>query len=227
MFVIHFPFFSICFVDFSKKYSIISPTLKKKKHFPFYLPIHNNYISKNKMNKNLIYSTQPFSYSFPLHLLLRWRLFNLLIFDVRGPRVLIRSLFIFLSPSWNYIHLFDFLSRDYSTWLALCDLDYLARVRVRSHRDCVGCRRYCCAGADARSGSGVSRNTAKTSATLTSNSRPRSWTWRPPTSSSWWIWIRTNSSDSPSSIPNSSSTSETPLSRVRNSDAKFLDPGKR
>lgn len=52
-------FFSICFVNFSKKYSIISPTLKKK-HFPFYLPIHNNYISNNKMNKNLIYSTQPF-----------------------------------------------------------------------------------------------------------------------------------------------------------------------
>lgn len=54
----------------------------------------------------------------------------------------------------------------------------------------------------------ASRNTAKTWATLTSNSRPKSWTWRPPTSSSWWTWIRTNSWASLSSTPNSSNTSE-------------------
>ena len=52
------------------------------------------------------------------------------------------------------------------------------------------------------------RNIAKTSAISTSSSRRTSWTWRPPTSCSWWIWIRTNSPASLSWIRNSCSTSE-------------------
>lgn len=67
------------------------------------------------------------------------------------------------------------------------------------------------------------RNTVKTSATSTNSSLQKRQIWRPPTNSSWWIWIKQNSRDSPSSIQNSCSTFNQVFSRKLRIRMKFCE----